>query len=66
MRNPSPTRWVCRSGGFELAVGFLFTEGILDRHDQVREIVFCGPVAAGRSTSNIVRVEPVTAAASAS
>ncbi len=42
---------------FELAAGFLFTEGILKHPAQIRSIEFCGPVAAGRSTSNIVRVE---------
>jgi FdhD protein len=42
---------------FELAAGFLFTEGILRHRDQIRSIEFCGPTAPGRSTSNIVRVE---------
>ena len=42
---------------FELAAGFLFTEGILERPDQIRSIEFCGPAAPGRATSNIVRVE---------
>lgn len=42
---------------FELAVGFLFTEGILSRPEQVRNVEFCGPPAPGRATSNIVKVE---------
>ncbi len=42
---------------FELAAGFLFTEGILQASSQVESIEFCGPAAPGRSTSNIVRVE---------
>ena len=42
---------------FELAAGFLFTEGILASPDQVRETEFCGPPAPGRATSNIVRVD---------
>jgi FdhD protein len=42
---------------FELAVGFLFTEGLLQHPDQVRNVEFCGPVAPGRTTSNIVRVD---------
>jgi len=42
---------------FELAAGFLFTEGILDRATQIRRIEFCGPIAPGRSTSNIVKVD---------
>ncbi len=42
---------------FELACGFLYTEGIVDGPDQVRDVVFCGPPAPGRKTSNIVKVE---------
>ena len=42
---------------FELAVGFLFTEGILARTDQVRKVEFCGPPAPGQETGNIVRVD---------
>lgn len=36
---------------FELAVGFLCTEGILQRRDQLRAVEFCGP------SRNVVRVE---------
>lgn len=36
---------------FELAVGFLFTEGILRDRSQLRKVDFCGP------TRNVVRVE---------
>jgi FdhD protein len=42
---------------FELAAGFLFTEGILRDRAQIRGIEFCGPAPPGRSTSNIVKVE---------
>lgn len=36
---------------FELAVGFLFTEGILRRRDQLLDVAFCGP------SRNVVRLE---------
>jgi len=42
---------------FELAAGFLFTEGLLSGPDEIHGIDFCGPSAPGRSTSNIVRVD---------
>ena len=42
---------------FELAAGFLYTEGILKDCSQIEGIEFCGQAAAGRSTSNIVRVD---------
>jgi FdhD protein len=42
---------------FELAAGFLYTEGILKDCSQIEGIEFCGPATAGRSTSNIVRVD---------
>lgn len=41
---------------FELAAGFLMTEGIVDHRGQIDRIEFCGPAAPGRSTSNIVKV----------
>jgi FdhD protein len=41
---------------FELAAGFLFTEGILQSNAQVREIVHCGK---GRVATNTLRVELV-------
>ena len=39
---------------FELAAGFLFSEGILDRRDQVQEITYCQ--AAGEQEYNVVTV----------
>jgi FdhD protein len=39
---------------FELAAGFLFTEGILKSSDQIREILHCGK---GKGASNTLRVE---------
>jgi len=41
---------------FELAAGFLFTEGILQSSDQVREILHCGK---GKVATNTLRVELV-------
>ncbi len=42
---------------FELAAGFLYTEGVLKDRSQIEGIEFCGLAAPGRSTSNIVRVD---------
>ena len=42
---------------FELAAGFLLTEGIITQSDHIQGFEFCGPVAEGRSEGNIVRVE---------
>ena len=42
---------------FELAAGFLLTEGIVAQADQIKGFEFCGPVAEGRDEGNIVRVE---------
>jgi len=41
---------------FELAAGFLMTEGILTHREEIDRIEFCGPAAPGRDTSNIVKV----------
>jgi FdhD protein len=41
---------------FELAAGFLFTEGILSARRQIRQIRHCGPAAPGGG-GNVVRVE---------
>ncbi|NIM00193.1 MAG: formate dehydrogenase accessory sulfurtransferase FdhD [Acidobacteria bacterium] len=42
---------------FELAAGFLYTEGILKDRSQIEALDFCGPATPGRETSNIVRVD---------
>ena len=42
---------------FELAAGFLYTEGILKDRSQIEGLEFCGPAAPGQPTSNIVRVD---------
>ena len=42
---------------FELATGFLFTEGIIQRFDEIKQILHCGPVVEGQDYHNIVRVE---------
>jgi FdhD protein len=42
---------------FELATGFLFTEGIIQRFDEIKQIRHCGPTVEGQDYQNIVRVE---------
>lgn len=42
---------------FELAAGFLFTEGVVNRAEQILGFEFCGEIAEGRQRPNIVRVE---------
>jgi len=42
---------------FDLAAGFLFTEGVIRDAGQIRDVTFCGPTPEGRQTPNIVRVE---------
>jgi FdhD protein len=42
---------------FELAAGFLVTEGIIQSPKQIKGFEFCGEIAEGRTTANIVRVE---------
>lgn len=42
---------------FELAAGFLFTEGIVKSADQIKQIKFCGVPAKGGVYDNTVRVD---------
>ncbi len=42
---------------FELAAGFLFTEGVITAGNQIDRFEFCGPVPEGRDEGNIVSVE---------
>ncbi len=42
---------------FELAAGFLFTEGIIQRWEEIKQIRHCGPLVEGQDYHNIVRVE---------
>jgi FdhD protein len=42
---------------FELAVGFLFSEGLVKGPGDIRGIEFCGPPPPGKPQSNIVRVD---------
>ncbi len=42
---------------FDLACGFLVSEGIVNSPDQIRLVEYCGRVATGEATSNLVSVE---------
>lgn len=42
---------------YELATGFLFTEGIIDTFDQVESIKYCEDVGRQEERENVVRVE---------
>ena len=42
---------------FELAAGFLFTEGILDGREQIEQIRHCGPPVGAKSIRNVVRID---------
>jgi len=42
---------------FELALGFLYAEGLIGAAEAIRDVAFCGPPPPGKIQSNIVRVE---------
>lgn len=42
---------------YELAIGFLFTEGIIDTYDQIESIKYCADVGKQEERENVVRVE---------
>jgi FdhD protein len=42
---------------FELAMGFLYAEGVIQRREDVDRVAYCGPTPPGRPHSNVVRVD---------
>ncbi|HEX6008483.1 MAG TPA: formate dehydrogenase accessory sulfurtransferase FdhD, partial [Actinomycetota bacterium] len=44
-------------GDFELAAGFLFTEGLIDRADEVRRVSYCEDLEPDEQHYNVVTVE---------
>lgn len=42
---------------FELALGFLFTEGIIQRYEEVESIHYCQDLGRRQSKENVVRIE---------
>jgi len=42
---------------FELAAGFLFTEGIIHDRDQIEALQHCGPAVGENKNRNVVRIE---------
>jgi FdhD protein len=47
-------------GDFELAAGFLFTEGLIAGRDEVRRVSYCEDLAPGEQHYNVVTVELAT------
>ncbi|HNP96619.1 MAG TPA: formate dehydrogenase accessory sulfurtransferase FdhD, partial [Cyclobacteriaceae bacterium] len=42
---------------YELAIGFLFTEAIIDSYDQIESVKYCEDVGRQEERENVVRVE---------